>query len=110
MGPVLPDDISRIISWLSDTSGGNIEIPAKVEIPARVTPIFKAKERTNMNNYCPISVLPVFSKIFENHIYSELSLYSETQNLISNQQCDFRLVTHELDSETLTSNIREPVG
>ena len=49
---------------------------ARGEIPqgwkaARVTPIFKAGNKMNIENYRPISVLPVVVKVFERLVYRE---------------------------------------
>lgn len=37
---------------------------------ARVIPLYKAGERFLLNNYRPVSVLPIISKFFERHIYN----------------------------------------
>ena len=37
---------------------------------ARVTPIFKSENRPKCENYRPISILPIISKIFEKEYYS----------------------------------------
>ena len=39
---------------------------------AKITPIFKTGETTNLSNYRPISVLPCFSKILEKIMYNKL--------------------------------------
>ena len=39
---------------------------------AKVTPIFKAGNNTELSNYRPIFVLPCFSKILEGVIYNRL--------------------------------------
>ena len=39
---------------------------------ARVSPIFKADFRTDPNNYRPISVLPVVSKLIERVVFNQL--------------------------------------
>jgi hypothetical protein len=36
---------------------------------ARVIPVFKSGDRRLMSNYRPVSVLPIFSKIFERVVY-----------------------------------------
>ena len=42
---------------------------------AKVTPIFKAGSKTDLNNYRPISVIPAVAKIFEKIIYDQLYNY-----------------------------------
>ena len=39
---------------------------------AKVYPIFKASATNEITNYMPISVLPIFSKVFEKIIYNYL--------------------------------------
>ena len=39
---------------------------------ATVTPIFKSGVPTDVTNYCPISVLPILSKIAERHVHNAL--------------------------------------
>ncbi len=43
-------------------------IPQDLKI-AKVTPIFKADDPSSFTNYCPISILPCFSKILEKIVY-----------------------------------------
>ena len=43
-----------------------------------------------MNNYRPISLLPVFSKIFEKVVQKQLYDYLMTNNLLSESQHGFR--------------------
>ena len=42
---------------------------------ARVTPIFKASDESEMGNYRPISVVPCFLKILERFVYNRLFKY-----------------------------------
>ena len=42
-----------------------------------ITPVQKKDETTNKENYRPVSVLPLISKIFERIIYDQLSEYLE---------------------------------
>ena len=39
---------------------------------ARVTPIFKSGDRRQCENYRPISILPVVSKVFEREVFRQL--------------------------------------
>ncbi|KAI3388285.1 hypothetical protein SNEBB_000504, partial [Seison nebaliae] len=57
---------------------------------AKVTPIFKAGDKTDPNNYRPISCLPLFSKIFERIMNKKLINYFDSCKLLSNNQFGFR--------------------
>ena len=54
--------------------------PDKLKI-AKVVPIFKKGDSALTNNYRPISLLPVISKVIENKLYNQLSLYFESNKL-----------------------------
>ena len=53
---------------------------------ARVTPAFKMGVKSDLNNYHPISVVPVFSKVFEKSVYDQLYQYLNDAKLLSSCQ------------------------
>ena len=55
---------------------------------ANITPVFKKGPRTSKNNFRPVSILPVFSKIFERLLCRQLSEFFD--NIPSKFRCDFR--------------------
>ena len=55
---------------------------------ANVTPVFKKGNRNQKDNYRPISILPIISKIFEKLICRQLSNHFD--NIFSKFQCGFR--------------------
>ena len=57
---------------------------------AKITPVHKSDEKTVMDNYRPISVLPVLSKVFERIVHNQLYTYLEENNLLSDCQFGFR--------------------
>ena len=57
---------------------------------ARVIPIFKKGQRTMLDNYRPISILPVVSKLLERILYNQLSKYLEKETILSEYQFGFR--------------------
>ena len=58
---------------------------------AFVTPIPKEGDKSNLsNNYRPISVFPVFIKVFEKVAYTQLYDYLENNSSLHNQQYGFR--------------------
>jgi hypothetical protein len=77
--------LTHIIN-LSLTHG---EVPDEIKI-AKVVPIFKANDPTQINNYRPISVLPIFSKIFEKVVSSRLETHLTNNNILSPSQFGFR--------------------
>ena len=57
---------------------------------ASVTPIFKKDDPLDKENYCPVSIFPLLSKVFEKLIYKQLSNY--TASFLSSILCGFRKV------------------
>ena len=57
---------------------------------AKVTPVYKADNSSNISNYWPISVLPCFSKMLERIMYNRLQKYLKDQNILYNKQFGFR--------------------
>ena len=57
---------------------------------ARVIPLFKNGQRSVLDNYRPISILPVVSKIMERLLYNQISDYFTKKQLLSKHQFGFR--------------------
>ena len=57
---------------------------------AEVIPLFKGGDKTNVDNYRPISILPVISKIIERLVHNSLMIELEERNLIYHLQSGFR--------------------
>ena len=60
---------------------------------ARVTPVFKKGVKSNLNNYRPISVIPVVSKVFEKIVYDQLYQYLNDNQLLSKLSVGLSLLT-----------------
>ena len=116
--PVTTNEIKDTINSLKNKSGNINSIPTKIlksissiicfpltliinnslitgSFPdslkkARVIPIFKEGDKTNINNYRPISILPIMSKIFEKLVYKQLYEYLEQNSFLNNYQYGFR--------------------
>ena len=58
---------------------------------ANVVPVHKKGNKQSLENYRPISLLPICSKIFERLIYNEMFTFFTENNLISPNQSEFRL-------------------
>ena len=57
---------------------------------AKITPTFKSGNADLVENYRPISVLPVLSKILEKAVHQQLYNFLETNNLLYDCQYGFR--------------------
>ena len=73
---------------------------------ANVVPVHKKGNKQSLENYRPISLLAICSKIFERLIYNEMFTFFTENNLISPNQSGFRprdscvnqllAITHEI--------------
>ena len=57
---------------------------------ANVTPVHKKKDKQTVSNYRPISLLPIFDKIFERIIFKNLYNFLIENDLITKHQSGFR--------------------
>ena len=73
--------------------------PDKLKI-AKIIPLYKKNEDDQMNNYRPISLLPVFSKIFEKVVQTQLYNYLSSNNLLFESQHGFR-ENHSTETATI---------
>ena len=71
---------------LSITEG---HVPTNLKY-AYITPVFKSGDPTLLNNYRPISVLPVFSKVLERLIFNRIYSFIDQNDILSNHQFGFR--------------------
>ena len=55
---------------------------------ADVTPLHKKGKKDLKENYRPVNILPVFSKVFERSMFAQMSSFFD--NFLSKQQCGFR--------------------
>ena len=83
-----------------------------------ITPVYKSSPENDMDNYCPITVLPVCSKILEQCICKQLTSFLESSNLLWNHQFGFRsnrnaesavtLLTDHIWKRWMTGNLPVP--
>lgn len=57
---------------------------------SKIVPIFKKGDVDIADNYRPIAIVPIIAKIFENIIKERLTVYLDSNNIISAQQFGFR--------------------
>ena len=61
---------------------------------AKIIPLFKKGDRTLLENYRPISILPAISKHFERIMFNQIHSNFSTPNLFYSGQYGFRRVNH----------------
>lgn len=81
----IQDPLCRIIN-MSFTEG---VFPDELKC-ATITPVFKTGDPSLMSNYRPISILPIFSKIFERIVYNRIYEYLDANNFLYKHQYGFR--------------------
>jgi hypothetical protein len=77
--------LTRLINMSLSTS----KVPKNWKL-ANVIPIFKSGDKSNVNNYRPISLLSCVSKIMEKVVFKHLYNYIKDNNLISPHQSGFQ--------------------
>ena len=55
---------------------------------AEITPVHNKDDKTDKENYCPISILPNLSKVYERLVYNQIFPYFHT--IVFKFQCAFR--------------------
>ena len=116
--PVTPDELSKIINSIKHGAPGYDGITAQVlqssatpildplcflcncsliegvfpnELKlANVSPLFKSGDDMLFNNYRPVSLLSILSKVFEKVMYSRLLSFLESQKILIKNQFGFR--------------------
>ena len=81
------DIVSPFVTKIYDNAKSSCDFPNPLKVGI-VTPVHKKGEKTNKENYRPISILPTVSKVFEKNMYNEIYTYIETY--LSPSLCGFR--------------------
>ena len=99
------NELSGPLCYLINLTVINGTIPSEWRL-AKVIPIFKYGDRTDPNNYCPISILPILLKILERAVHSQLLDHLEKYHLLTNCQYGSRKnKSTELGSTLLLGDI-----
>ena len=82
---VISPTLAKHFNYLMQTG----KFPDELKI-GKITPIYKKDDAELLENYRPISTLPIFGKIFEKIIYKRLYDFCISQNILHDKQFGFR--------------------
>lgn len=97
--------IAKPLSYLCNFSLFNGVFPERLKYSV-VIPLFKKGDRTSPENYRPISLLPVFSKVFEKVIYKRIYHHLDRYNILIPEQFGFR---KNKSTEQATFNLTDKI-
>ena len=86
------DSASIIVSPLTHIINLSIiqgVVPDDLKI-ARVVPLFKKNDKTEVGNYRPVSILSIISKVVEKVVYEQIETYLDEKKLLYDFQSGFR--------------------
>ena len=102
--------ISPILATLYNNCMNQGSFPTLFKV-GKVTPVYKKDNKECIENYRPVSILPVFGKIFEKIIYTRLIKFFMANGILHEDQFGFRKghsTTHALHkSVDIITNSRE---
>ena len=86
---LIQKEICKPLTTLINTSFCEGYYPKSLRY-AKVIPIFKAKSKLQISNYRPISLLPIFNKIFEKLMYTRIFDFVTKQRILYPHQFGFQ--------------------
>ena len=106
MSPLISSTLSELIN-----ESFNVGIfPDELKL-ATITPIFKKGDPTKVENYRPISILPLLSKIYEKAMANRMVKFISKYSLITPNQFGFQKNKSTLDAiSTLTDHIYDKLN
>ena len=86
---LIKHEIVPVITHIVNLSITQNKFPTQWKI-AKIIPLHKKDERTSPQNYRPVSLLPIFSKILERAVFTQIINYLEENNLLHPSYHGFR--------------------
>ena len=86
---LMKNHIAKHLESLINLSFSSWSYPQSLKY-AKVLPIFKANSKYEVSNYRPISILPIFNKIFENTLYGRLIDFINKRKILFSHQFGFQ--------------------
>ena len=81
--------ISYFLSEMFNLSLSIGSYPSKLKM-SKIIPVFKTDDETDVNNYRPISLLPIFNRLFEKLMYNRMKSFIDKEDILYASQYGFR--------------------
>jgi hypothetical protein len=81
--------VSNVISHIFNNSIIEGVVPTGLKF-SKIVPVYKAKDKNDINNYRPISLLPIISKVFEILMLHRLTKFLNHHCILDTSQHGFR--------------------
>lgn len=81
--------IAPVITKIFNTCITQGEFPKSLK-QAEVIPVYKKGKKSELTNYRPISLLSIFSKLFEKHVHTEITKFITKHKILHKYQYGFR--------------------
>lgn len=82
-------EISEVLAYLINLSIQSGIFPDRLKISI-VKPLFKKGDKNLIENYRPVTLIPIFSKLFEKVMHNKLSSFLSKYNIITENQYGFQ--------------------
>ena len=99
-------EIKGVVTYLVNLSIYKNEFPDELKF-AIVKPLYKKNKKTNVENYRPVSILCILSKILERAVHNQLEKYLTTNQILYSHQSGFR---REHSTDTCLINLMDYIN
>jgi hypothetical protein len=82
------DSLAPLLAKFINSSLENGIYPKCLKV-SRITPIFKGGNRVDPTNYRRVSIIPIFAKVFETVVHSQITRYMANHSLYASAQYGF---------------------
>lgn len=83
------DIILSVLTYLINFSFSSATFPDALKVSI-IKPLYKKGPKSDINNYRPITLIPIFAKVFEKCVYKRLMAFCDKYEIITNDQYGFR--------------------
>ena len=99
-------EIKGVVTYLVNLSICKNEFPDELKF-AKIRPLYKKNKKTEVENYRPVNVLSIVSKILERAVHMQLEKYLTDSNILYSHQSGFR---KQFSTDTCLINLMDYIN